>query len=99
MSVANVATYPVRTREDDLVPRRLTWREIADDLAQRIRGGEYPAGGRIPSYREVAALYGVSISTAAKAISRLTDRGLIETDLGRGNVVVDPLPPVRSEDH
>lgn len=91
--MANVAIYPVPAREDDVVPRRMTWREIADDLEARIRAGEYPPGAKIPSYRETALLYDVSISTAAKAIARLNDRGLIEPDLGRRNQVVDPLPP------
>lgn len=73
--------------EEETMPRRLTWREIADDLADRIRGGEYPPGEPIPSYARIADLYGVSISTASKAVARLHDLGLIETDPGRANVV------------
>jgi DNA-binding GntR family transcriptional regulator len=92
VSMASVATYPVLTREDIAMPRRMTWREIADDLIDRIRRGEYEPGQKIPSYRETAVLYGVSITTAAKAIARLTDRGWIETDPGRGNVVREDRP-------
>ena len=71
---------------------RLTWRQIADELEAEIRAGRWAPGELIPSYRQTADRYGVSITTASKAIARLTDRGLIEADPGRGNVVVDDLP-------
>lgn len=94
VSDASVATYPVSAREETTdVPRRMTFREIAQDLEDRIRSGEYPPGTRFPSYSEIAALYDVSKATAGKAASRLTDRGLIEEDPGRANVVVDAAPP------
>lgn len=76
--------------ENTVPPRPMTWREIADDLEQRIRSGEYPPGSYIPSYRKIGDLYGVSPATAGKAVARLTDRGLIEEHVGRGNAVRDP---------
>jgi GntR family transcriptional regulator len=75
--------------QEETMPRRLTWREIADDLEARIRAGEFPPGTYIPSYRQVAERYDVSKATAGKAIALLTERGLIEEDRGRGNVVRD----------
>lgn len=68
-------------------PRRLTWRQIADDLAARIRTGEYPPGEYLPSYRQIADIYGVSPATAGKAISLLSVWELVEEDPGRGNLV------------
>lgn len=98
VSDASVATYPVSAREETTdVPRRMTWREIAEDLEQRIHSGEYPPGTKFPSYREIAELYDVSKATAGKAASRLTDRGLIEEDPGRANVVVDAAPPASDQ--
>ena len=58
--------------------RRLTYREIADDLAARIQSGEYPPGAKLPSYAQIGDLYDVSISTAQRAILVLTTRGLAE---------------------
>ena len=63
---------------------RLTYREIADDLAARIRSGEYPPGGPLPSYSKLADLYSVSVSTAQRAVGLLHDRGLIVGEPGVG---------------
>ena len=63
---------------------RLTYREIADDLTARIRSGEYPPGGPLPSYSKLAELYSVSVSTAQRAVALLHDRGLITGEPGVG---------------
>lgn len=66
------------------VPVKLTYREIADDLAERIRHGEYQPGADLPSYRELAELYSVSVATAARAYGLLRDRGVVIGTPGRG---------------
>jgi GntR family transcriptional regulator len=67
-------------------PRNLTYREIADDLAARIRAGEvgYKPGDQLLSLTRLAALYSVSVSTASRAMGLLHDRGLVESVVGRG---------------
>ena len=67
-------------------------REIADDLSARIRSGEYPPGSKLPTLRELAALYSVSVSTIQRALDRVDERGLIISSQGRGTFVVDDLP-------
>lgn len=62
----------------------LSHRGIADDIQARIEADEYPPGAKLPSYRELAALYSVSISTAARAVGLLRDRRLVEGSSGRG---------------
>jgi GntR family transcriptional regulator len=64
--------------------RALTYREIADDLHRRIRIGEYPPGSALPQYPDLAGSYGVSVSTAQRAIMLLRDRGLVTGVPGRG---------------
>lgn len=71
-------------------PTRLTYRQIADDIAERIRRGEYPSGSALPSYRALADMYSVSVSTAQAAVRLLRERGLTRTELGRGVFVADP---------
>ena len=68
----------------------MTFRQIADDLAARIRAGEYAPESQLPSYSELAALYSVSVTTASKAVALLRDRGLVEGIAGRGVYVAPP---------
>jgi GntR family transcriptional regulator len=67
----------------------LSYRGIADDLAARIRVGEYPPGAQLPSYAQIAALYSVSVSTAQRAVGLLRDRGVAVGEQGRGVYVAD----------
>ena len=64
--------------------RALTYREIADDVARRIQADEYPPGSALPQYHEMARSYGVSVSTAQRAVMLLRDRGLVTGVPGRG---------------
>lgn len=50
--------------------------QVADDLADRIKRGEYPPGTRLPSYREMMDLYGISYGTVAAVYIRLRERGV-----------------------
>lgn len=63
--------------------------QIADDLAERIARGEYPAGSRLPRLAELADIYAVSVSTVQRATDRLKERGLIVGSQGRGMYVAD----------
>jgi len=71
------------------VPRHLSYREIADDLAARIGLGEYPRGMALPSYKQLSDIYGVSVATVARAIGLLRDRGLVYGEPGRGVFVAE----------
>lgn len=64
--------------------RRQTYREIADDMEERIRLGEYAPGSRLPSHRELATIYSVGVSTVEKAVALLRERGLTESYPGVG---------------
>ena len=70
--------------------RRLNYRQIADDLADRIVRGEHQPGSALPSYTELGALYDVSYWTVWRAIRILRDdRGMIYGEPGRGVFVAD----------
>lgn len=75
----------------DVPVRKLTYRQIADDLAERIAKGEYAPGARLPSYAQLAVLYDVSVSTTSRAIALLTDRGIVEGASGRGVFIPEEL--------
>lgn len=69
------------------MPMSLSYRGIADAITSRIESGEWPAGEPLPTTLEIAAEYKVSEATAYRAMSLLTDRGLIYGEPGRGRFV------------
>ncbi|MEU8264898.1 winged helix-turn-helix domain-containing protein [Micromonospora sp. NPDC048999] len=69
--------------------RRMTFQQIADDLASRIEVGEYPPHTELPSTRQLADLYSVSAGTIDKVHIILRERGLTYGIPGRGVFVED----------
>ena len=68
------ATASIRSREG-----------LADLLAKRISGGEFPPGELLPSERVLAGEYGLSRSMVREALRMLAERRLIEIVPGRGS--------------
>lgn len=66
------------------MPIPMSAMQIADDLAERIRGGEYPPGSKLPSYRDLMDLYDVGYTTIATVIVILKERGAVVGVQGRG---------------
>ena len=71
------------------MPVPLSYRGIADDVVARICAGEFQPGQVLPSYNALAAHYGVSYATAARAYGLLRDRGAIVGAVGRGVFVAE----------
>lgn len=93
VTAPTMVNCPGAIPEETVPARPMTHPEIAADLEARIRGGEYPPGSFIPSLSQFRDLYGVSESTAEKVVALLRQAGLIERWPGRGNAVVEPIPP------
>jgi GntR family transcriptional regulator len=70
------------------------WREIADDLRQKIESGELGRDrGQLPTEVELQRVYRVSRNTVRDAIKWLVSRGLVYTRSGRGTFVRhSPVP-------
>ena len=66
---------------DDRQPKYL---RIHANLRERISSGRWLPGSALPSQRELADEFGVSIMTLRQALQLLTDEGLIETRHGSG---------------
>jgi len=64
--------------------------QLARILREKIMGGELQPGDRIPSEEALAKKYGLSRMTARKAVSLLTDEGLLRGERGRGTFVIEP---------
>src|SRR4029450_6571160 len=70
-------------------PRRL-YRQIADQIRELIRAGEFVAGARLPPERDLAKQLGVSRPSVLEALIALEVEGLVEVRIGSGIYVLGP---------
>jgi DNA-binding GntR family transcriptional regulator len=63
---------------------------IHSALARRIRGGEYPAGAKLPTATELADEFGCGPGTAVRVLRTLQREGLARKVLRRGYVSSGP---------
>jgi DNA-binding FadR family transcriptional regulator len=79
------------------VDNRRLYRQIADQIAALIEGGEYGNGQRLPPERDLAKQLGVSRPSVREALIALEVEGYVEVRVGSGVYVVGPRPAVRPE--
>ncbi|MCP5145314.1 MAG: GntR family transcriptional regulator [Gammaproteobacteria bacterium] len=65
------------------------YQQIADQISDRIVLGEWQAGERIPSIRELAVSMGVNPNTVTRSYQSLLDDGVIENRRGIGYFVAE----------
>jgi DNA-binding GntR family transcriptional regulator len=65
------------------------YRQLADDLRERIMSGEFPPRTPLPSAKTLAQEHGIAIGTVTRAVDVLRQEGLVRTIPGRGVWVVD----------
>ncbi len=73
-----------------LVHRQKAYVQIAEQIIESIRRGEFRPGDRLPSVRELEAKFGVSRPSVREALSALELVGIVETRTGQGTFVLDP---------
>ena len=76
---------PSRRREEPAA-----YVQIETELVERIQSGQLRPGDRIPPERELAEQLQVSRMTVRQALGRLSDRGLLTRERGRGTFVSEP---------
>ena len=69
------------------------YRQIAEDLRQRIATGEFAPGSQLPTELEFRERYSTSRNTVRDAIKWLTNLGLVATRPGQGTFVVEKIDP------
>lgn len=67
--------------------------QIAEQILQLIRKGELKPGDRLPTEREMAALFQTSRPTVREAMSALELAGIVEVLAGRGVFVRSEISP------
>ena len=65
------------------------YKQIRDELENRIAKNEYPSGSSLPNEFTLAQEMGVSIGTVRKAVDMLCDDRLVVRIQGRGTHVID----------
>jgi len=65
------------------------YQQIVRSLAEKIRRGVYPPGGKLPGYVTLAREYNVSSITSNRALSELERMGLVERRERFGTFVTD----------
>ena len=66
------------------VESRRLYRQIADQIAALIEGGEYPVGSRLPPERDLARQLRVSRPSVREALIALEVEGYVEVRVGSG---------------
>jgi GntR family transcriptional regulator len=69
------------------------YRQIADDLRQRIESGQLAPGSQLLTEIELREKYDASRNTVRDAIKWLITRGLVETRPGQGTFVTETIVP------
>src|SRR5258708_3565842 len=78
-----------------LEPQRL-YRQIADQIQELIRSGEFPPGSRLPPERTLAVQLGVSRPSLREAMIALEIAGAVTVQTGSGIYVRTGLPSAAS---
>ncbi len=63
------------------------YEQIRVQIADRARGGELPAGLRLPTVRALAEELGLAANTVARAYRELEADGVVETHGRRGTLI------------
>jgi len=66
--------------------------QIAESIRERVVGGVYPAGEKIPSVRELAAEMGVNPNTIMRTYNELQAMEIIDNKRGIGYFVKPEAP-------
>jgi GntR family transcriptional regulator len=70
------------------------YRQIADDLRDKIDSGELKQGAQLPTEDELIESYRASRNTVRGAIKELTTLGLVYTLHGKGTFVTEQVKPI-----
>ncbi len=63
---------------------------MVDRLEAAVGDGQWRPGDRLPSNRELAGLFGVTVGTVSKAMSEAVRRGIVDTRVGSGTYIREP---------
>ncbi|RSL29365.1 GntR family transcriptional regulator [Salibacterium salarium] len=71
--------------------------KIVEYIEKKVNTGEWTAGRKLPSQRELAKGFGMNRSTVIHALEVLKDQELIESKAGSGTYVASQLSPLSQQ--
>lgn len=74
------------------------YKQVAEDLRQRIRDGRLAVGSQLPSIAVLMQDFDVSITVVRMALAALRADGLVATHQGKGAFVLDGALPAGTGD-
>ena len=80
----------------DLTGDRPIWLQLTEQIRLRIVAGEYRAGERLPSVRELAAQAAVNPNTMQKALTELERTGLLYSQRTSGRFITEDEGMIRA---
>jgi len=80
----------------EAISSKRLYRQIADQLAELVRRGEFKPGDRLPSERDLSQQFNVSRASVREALIALEIDGLIDVRVGLG-VFVNAAPAANSQ--
>src|SRR5579884_1223764 len=69
------------------------YQQLRQEIVARIRSGEFAPGDLLPSENQLCAEYGISVTTARRALLELVNEGVVQRRIGIGTMVA---PRVRA---
>jgi DNA-binding transcriptional MocR family regulator len=69
------------------------YRQLFDQVVERIRNGTYPPGFRLPPTRQLAVELGAHRNTVVRAYEDLEAAGFVDSTVGRGTFVAESRLP------
>lgn len=74
---------------------RPIYTQLLEQIEKRIISGEYPAGSRLPSVRELAMEASVNPNTMQRAMVELERSGLVVTNRTSGRTVTEDMETLK----
>jgi GntR family transcriptional regulator, transcriptional repressor for pyruvate dehydrogenase complex len=75
------------------LPRSNLSAAITSQLRDMVLNGELRPGSQLPGHRELAKMFGVSVTSVREAISALASAGVLDAQQGRGTFVSAAFQP------
>jgi len=87
----NIVREQNTTKQRRTIAAAPAYQRVSDDLRAKVADGYWASGAMLPSRKDLAQKYAVSLNTMERAISDLLADGTLRADYGRGTFVAENI--------